>query len=78
MEEVAIKPTIELPELTQDWETASWRIQIETCVHQDPGESITDSMDMGLSKLRESKMDREAGHASPWSCKESDRTERLN
>ena len=25
MEEVVIKPTIELPELTQDWDTDSWR-----------------------------------------------------
>ena len=34
---------------------------------------ITDSMDMGLSKLRELVMDREA-----WGRKESDRTEQLN
>ena len=27
MEEVTINPTIELPELTQDWETDSWRAQ---------------------------------------------------
>ena len=27
MEEVAINPTIELPELTQDWEIDSWRAQ---------------------------------------------------
>ena len=25
LEEVAINPAIELPELTQDWETDSWR-----------------------------------------------------
>ena len=27
MEEVAINPIIETPELTQDWETDSWREQ---------------------------------------------------
>ena len=26
-------PTIELPELTHDWETDSWRAQTEPCVH---------------------------------------------
>ena len=29
MEEVAINPIIELPELTQDWEIDSWRAQTE-------------------------------------------------
>ena len=27
MEEITINPTIEPPELTQDWETDSWRAQ---------------------------------------------------
>ena len=31
MEEVAINPIIELPELTQDWEIGSWRAQTEPC-----------------------------------------------
>ena len=42
MEEVAINPTIELSELTQDWEIDSWRAQTEPCVHQDPGERSSD------------------------------------
>ena len=33
--ETTINPTIELPGLTQDWETDSWRAQTESCVHQD-------------------------------------------
>ena len=37
LEEVAIIPTTELPELTQDWEIDSWRAQ-QNLVHQDPGE----------------------------------------
>ena len=31
LEEVAINPTTELPELTQDWEIDSWRAQTEPC-----------------------------------------------
>ena len=36
---------------------------------------ITDSMDMGLSKLQELVIDREAWTGSPWGHKESDTTE---
>ena len=39
-------------------------------------DGITDLTDMSLSKLRELVMHREA--CSPWGCKESDLTERLN
>ena len=38
--------------------------------------SITNSMDMSLSKLREIVKDREA--CRPWCCKELDSAERLN
>ena len=41
-EAVAINPTIELPELTQDWKIHSWRAQTKSCVYQDPGERSSD------------------------------------
>ena len=42
-------------------------------------DSITDAMDMSLSKLRELVIDREAWcGSSPWGHKQSDMTERMN
>ena len=38
-------------------------------------DGITDSMDMGLSKLWELVIDREVRCCSPWGCKELDTTE---
>ena len=52
LEEVAINPTIELPELTQDWEIDSWRAQ-QNLVHQGPGERNSDptgDLPMGVRK----------------------------
>ena len=42
LEEVAINPTIEPPELTQDWETDFWRAQTESYMHPDQGEGSSD------------------------------------
>ena len=39
---LAFNPTIELPELTQDWEIDSWRAQTQPCVNQNPGERSSD------------------------------------
>ena len=48
LEEVTVTPTIEVPELTQDWEIDSWRAQTEPCVHQDPGERSSDPQETDL------------------------------
>ena len=41
-------------------------------------DGIVDSVDMGLSKPRETVKDREAWHAAVHGAAESDRIERLN
>ena len=41
-------------------------------------DGITDSMNMSLNKLQELVIDSIQMCCSPWGCKESDRTERLN
>ena len=41
-------------------------------------DGITDSVDMSLGGLRELVMDGGLACYSPWGCKESDTTERLN
>ena len=45
MEEVAINPTIELPEFTQHWEMDFSRAQ-QNFVHEDPGERINDPTEL--------------------------------
>ena len=44
LEEVAVSPTTEPPELTQDWETDSWRAQTKACAHQDPDPDLPGSV----------------------------------
>ena len=47
MDEVDINSTIELPELTQDWEIGCWRAQ-QNLVPQDPGAVAPQETDADL------------------------------
>ena len=42
LEEVTIIPTIELPELMQDWGSRLSGEQTKPCAHQDPGQRISE------------------------------------
>ena len=57
LEEVVINPTMELPELTQDWEIDFWRAQTETWLagSQEKGAVTPQETDLGLpGSLQES------------------------
>ena len=42
LKEVAINPTVELPEFTQDWGNRLLEGKTKPCAHQDPGERSRD------------------------------------
>ena len=49
LEEVTINPAIELPELTQDWEIDSWRVERTLCTRtQEKGAGTLQETDPDL------------------------------
>ena len=69
MEEVAINPTIELPELTRDWETDFWRAQTEpVCTRTQEKGSVTPQeteSDLPVS-VQESPAEVRVDSGLPW------------